>query len=348
MFRLRHYAIFLVLALGLVGCARTTYRLGPVGGPGGQDFDEPVDGPKLAASDRLSGIDMFYNAHILGMERLPGYDLVNYIRSEYTGSDGKTFLGQIHGGGPVGCCEFVVPPVIVFAKGDDVIGICGRAGQYIDSIGFIRRSDVFNPCISTGGKGGNDYWLYAPPGYHVRQFYGRSGAALDAIGIIAEKDSSNAPLQYNNYRLGAVGGWGGDHFEDNELSRAARLIRIAVRASCYVDYVQFSYAETGQPSVLGEKHGGNGISCNRSGGIISQEQAIDLASDEYLIGLQGRASEYVNHIEFVTNKRIFNPFPDTGEGHPFSLLLPRDSSLKIRRLFGRSGDTLDAVGVIVE
>ena len=180
------------------------------------------------------------------------------------------------------------------------------------------------------------------------RFTDAQGAALDAIGIIAEKDSSNAPLQYNNYRLGAVGGWGGDHFEDNELSRAARLIRIAVRASCYVDYVQFSYAETGQPSVLGEKHGGNGISCNRSGGIISQEQAIDLASDGTLIGLQGRASEYVNHIEFVTDKRIFDPFPDTGEGHPFSLLLPRDSSLKIRRLFGRSGDTLDAVGVIVE
>jgi hypothetical protein len=77
----------------------------------------------------------------------------------------------------------------------------------------------------------------------------------------------------------------------------------------------------------------------RSGEIISHEQAaIELAIDEFLIGVQGRAGAYVDEIELATNKR----------GHPFSLLLPRDSSLKIRGFFGRSGGTLDPIGVIVE
>ena len=52
-----------------------------------------------------------------------------------------------------------------------------------------------------------------------------------------------------------------------------------------------------------------------SGEIISHEQAtIDLATDGFLIGVQGRAGAYVDEIEFVTNKLIFAAFPEKGEG----------------------------------
>ena len=47
-----------------------------------------------------------------------------------------------------------------------------------------------------------------------------------------------------------------------------------------------------------------------SGEIISHEQAaIDVATGEFLIGVQVRAGAYVDEIEFVTNKRIFAPSP---------------------------------------
>ena len=79
----------------------------------------------------------------------------------------------------------------------------------------------------------------------------------------------------------------------------------------------------------------------RSDEIISHEPAaLDLANGEFLIGVRGRACAYVDEIEFVTNKRIFAAFPEKGGVHPFSLLLPWDSSLKIRGVFGRSADTL--------
>ena len=43
--------------------------------------------------------------------------------------------------------------------------------------------------------------------------------------------------------------------------------------------------------------------------IISHEQAaIDLATGEFLIGVQGRAGAYVDEIEFVMNKRV-RPIP---------------------------------------
>jgi hypothetical protein len=55
-------------------------------------------------------------------------------------------------------------------------------GQYVDSIRFhtnLRVSPTYG-----GSGGGADYYYEAPPGWQIVGFYGRSGAYIDAVGVV--------------------------------------------------------------------------------------------------------------------------------------------------------------------
>ncbi|MCY1272143.1 Jacalin-like lectin domain protein [compost metagenome] len=80
-------------------------------------------------------------------------------------------------------------------------------------------------------------------------------------------------------------------------------------------------------------------------GYVVQPQDLALDADEYIVGIQGNSGKYIGSITFFTNKRKFGPFGGDG-GYPFSLMAP--SGYQVRGLFGRSGDFMDAVGILAE
>ena len=66
--------------------------------------------------------------------------------------------------------------------GEYINAISGSYGQYVDSIRFhtnLRVSPTY------GGNGGDaDYYYAAPPGWQIVGLYGRSGAYIDAVGVV--------------------------------------------------------------------------------------------------------------------------------------------------------------------
>jgi Jacalin-like lectin domain len=327
----------------LAACGSVVY-LGPVGGPGGNAFDDRSEPPALVAQTRLSQIHISKSSVILG---LPGQDIIHFVQNEYTDASNAILLGPKHGGGTLGCCEFIVDPIVQFDPGEFLIGICGRAARFIDSISFITNK--WSNCdLAYGGTGGNPFFLVAPPGYAIRQFYGRSGVALDAIGIIVEEES-RLPKADSVYQLGAVGGWGGEPFQDSvQLQPLSRVNKVIVTESCYVNSVEFEYIHPDGTKARSGQHGGSGTCPEFGRGWIVAPQEIQLDSDEFIRGIRGRAGTLIDSLAFVTNKRVLGPFGASSGGNPFNLVAPFPSNYQVRRLFGRSGGFLDAVGIIVE
>ncbi|WP_269768037.1 jacalin-like lectin [Burkholderia ubonensis] len=63
-----------------------------------------------------------------------------------------------------------------------VIGISGRYGDRIDSLRIYTNKKTSNVFGGTGGT--QEFGYTAPPGQMIVAFIGRSGAALDAIGVV--------------------------------------------------------------------------------------------------------------------------------------------------------------------
>lgn len=327
--------VFALCSLILAAC-NGVVRLGPVGGPGGNDFEDGKQGPTIAPHTRLSGI-------AINPSSCPVLDpparVIRHIQNQYTDPAGRRFLGEKHGSDETTC--FYVPGLPrPLEQGEFVTGIYGRAGSFIDSISIMTTKSTIGPI---GGSGGDPFFLQAPAGYKIRKFFGRSAAVLDAIGIIAEEEP--ALKNYVGppwYRLGAAGGWDGAAFEDPPVGFGIRVSKIVVAQSCVVNFVQFEYSN-GQRPV---RHGGYGLTSEcPTGGYIIAPQTFTLASDEFIKGIRGNAGKVIDQIEFVTNKRTIGPFGEAG-GHPFNLMAA--DGYQVRRLFGRSGAVLDAVGIVAE
>ena len=342
-----------ICAVSLVGCAQVS--LGPVGGPGGSAFDD-----RATPSDeksRLATINITKSRDILGL--LTTTDIIHYIENVYGDPSGNVFVGTKHGGGATFCvnlpCEFVVPPIVDFKEGEFLVGICGRAAKFVDAIAFITNeypsnpSDQFRQCedLQFGGEGGNPFYLFAPPGHKIRYFFGRSGAAIDSIGIIAEPEPKLAQAPVASYFLGASGGWGGDPFFDPPLDQTVRVDKIIITESCFVSRIQVVYTTTnGTTAPQSVVHGKNGLCPSPAPDPIILPQTFQLEADEYLIGLQGYAGNFVEQLQIVTNKRVLGPFGVAAGGQSFNLAAPK--GYKVRRLWGRSDAFIDSIGIIVE
>ena len=333
-------------AVSLIGCGPYPVSLGPVGGPNGNPFNDRTDNPTGDANSRLVEIRISKSKVILGLPTLT--DIIHFIQNVYVDPSGIVFEGVKHGGGTNGCCETFVPPLINFKEGQFLIGICGRAAKFVDAIAFITNEYQVDVCVDRafGGEGGNEFYLFAPPGYKIRQFFGRSGAALDAIGIIAEAEPKLVQAQVSSYPLGASGGWGGNPFADPPVDQAVRVDQIIITESCYVNTIQLVYTINGMPAGQTAEHGGGGNCPFPPPDPIILPQVFKLAADEHLIGVQGYTGTLIDRLEIVTNKRVLGPFGASTEGQRFSLVAPQ--GYKVRRLFGRSGGFIDSVGIIVE
>ena len=71
-------------------------------------------------------------------------------------------------------------------SGEYITSMWGRYGSYVDSIQFGTSAGRSSP--KYGGNGGcANFYYRAPAGYEIAGFYGRSGAYIDAIGVVLKK-----------------------------------------------------------------------------------------------------------------------------------------------------------------
>jgi hypothetical protein len=122
-----------------------------------------------------------------------------------------------------------------------------------------------------------------------------------------------------------VGGPGGNAFSDPQPERGARVIEVQVHSGEYVDSVQLVYMFRDGRTVMGPQHGGEG-------GRLS---VFHLDADEYLIGISGRSGDYIDSIQFLTNRRTSSTFGGSGGKHEFRVDVPANP--EIAGLSGRSG-----------
>jgi predicted flap endonuclease-1-like 5' DNA nuclease len=135
-------------------------KVGPVGGEGGQPFDnyEIPEGAQLREIRLLT--DRFVNA----------------IQLIFTDKDGN--VGELR---PIGGLNGHLE---IFTLGTDeyLTAISGKHGWYIDSIQFHtnkRSSDIF------GGKGGDtEFILEAPKNHEISGLFGKADWFIDQLGII--------------------------------------------------------------------------------------------------------------------------------------------------------------------
>ncbi|MEA2572664.1 MAG: hypothetical protein QOI24_4665 [Acidobacteriota bacterium] len=146
------------------------------------------------------------------------------------------------------------------------------------------------------------------------------------------------------WAAGPSGGDGGVEFDEHALpgpgltlpAFGLRVSRIRICSGTFVDSIQFTWA-SGSTVITGQRHGGGGGVC----------RIHTLAGDERIISIRGRYGRVVDSIVITTNRHRTLPITAGGPGGaaPFSYEAPPDGS--ITALIGRSGDYLDAVGIIV-
>ena len=135
------------------------------GGDGGTPFNE--SGNHIA---RIERIIVHYTQYVQGLE-------VTYLL------DNEERLSKSYGG-PGG----EESPEIVLGDDERLCAIGIRSGQYVDSLTFVTYR-MFNligmkqygPYGGPGGQGGT---VLSP---NIREFFGRAGDVLDAIGVRGEE-----------------------------------------------------------------------------------------------------------------------------------------------------------------
>jgi hypothetical protein len=71
---------------------------------------------------------------------------------------------------------------IALQRGEFVKTIRGKYGALVDSMTIVTNFRTYGPFGGTGGS--NDYSYSAPVGSEIIGFTGRSGALLDAVGVM--------------------------------------------------------------------------------------------------------------------------------------------------------------------
>ena len=135
------------------------------GGPGGTSFRES-------------------SPEITGIERIKIYygQFVDRLEVTYTLRDGERLLRAYGGDHAAESSE------IILADDERLCGIDIRSGELVDSLSFItyrifglagmRKYGPF------GGPGGQNCTILSP---NIREFFGRAGIFLDAIGVRCEE-----------------------------------------------------------------------------------------------------------------------------------------------------------------
>jgi hypothetical protein len=147
---------------------------------------------------------------------------------------------------------------------------------------------------------------------------------------------------------GPSGGHGGDSFdswkasgESTDISSVSLLIDNSVIRCILVWYRDSStgrntsLVKSGSACRLAEEPGPLSFNCC---------PGISLDRDEYIIGISGQYGGRIDSLRFYTNKKTSRVFGGSGGPVLFGYTAPPGQ--KVIALFGRSGDNLDAIGVM--
>ena len=132
---------------------------------------------------------------------------------------------------------------------------------------------------------------------------------------------------------GLVGGSGGSRFDDGGPETVnGRITDVLIHSGQYIDSIQVS---EGNPAVLHPRHGGNGGYPNN----------LILAGDEYITEVSGKYGKFIDSLTIQTNKGQIGHWGGDGGKYDFDFAAP--PGYAIVGFYGRSGQFLDAIGVIV-
>ncbi len=146
-----------------------------VGGSGGKAFDDVSDITSQGKEiDRVKSVKYWHD-----------YTLINGIQAEYLLSDGTTHVGALHGReiGSLTKVELSAGEVIIEVVGDAGSGSYDEGG-YVKSLGFVTNRHPSRLLF---------YHFSIQPHSAIKGFFGRSGWALDAIGVYYEDQQIHKP-----------------------------------------------------------------------------------------------------------------------------------------------------------
>jgi hypothetical protein len=128
-------------------------------------------------------------------------------------------------------------------SGQAVVGLTGRSGDQIDSLGLVcgfiqgngtPRTGDQKPTVPVGGKGGAAFTVTCGPGEVAVGFSGRAGQNIDAISLycapVAGWVAGSQPVHSTETR----GGGGGNQFQ-TKCSSGFVLVGLLVRSADAVD-----------------------------------------------------------------------------------------------------------------
>ena len=235
-----------------------------------------------------------------------------------------------HGGTGGGTHRFDLQP------GERIVAVSGwtvgNSGPHVYGI-EIHTDRRSSGMLGNGGddRGRTPFRFDVPAGWELRGIAGRAdGSALQAIGIDVVRTAPPAPV---TQRLGPVGGGGGAGFED-----ACPAAAVIVNAGWWIDGIQLVCA--------------NGRTMAQRGGTGGGRQTYRVPPGARITGISGRFDgsygAKVYSIQIHTDRGSSPLFggggPDAGQT-PYALRVP--DGYTFSGFFGRAGDALGAVGIVV-
>lgn len=136
-------------------------------------------------------------------------------------------------------------------------------------------------------------------------------------------------------RCGPSGGTGGEEFADDVLPEEWQVAEVHIYAQKRVYGVQIVHE-----SGAGRRH-----PFPVHGRAAEEPYILRLAADEFIVGISGHCSAHVDSIRIHTNKQISPLLGGAGAGGDYTY--EAASGSEIVGFFGRAGDGLHAIGVIL-
>jgi hypothetical protein len=161
-------------------------------------------------------------------------------------------------------------------------------------------------------------------------FAGVLGFAI-AVLIVQRRGGVGMP----KYKCGYSGGTGGGEFTDDYIGDTSKVVEIRVSHGRVIEGIQIAYEMSDGTRHPLRMHGG-------AGGPL---EVFTLHRDEYITGIGGRYGDFVDSLQIRTNKQRTTHFG--GNGGTADYVYEAPEGTEIVGFCGRSGDVIDAIGVIL-